>query len=317
MKIAHISDIHIKSAHQEHEISKKGFNNLFDKIRETQPDYIVIAGDIIHNKLSITSELVHMIFWFLEELKKCSDAPIDILLGNHDYNVKNLDRKDIFSVLQKKRKLPEGINIIKEETTIDYINNFSFHYLPNHMKTLSKPADPSKINILVYHGQVSSSVAENGFKFPTGTFSVNDFSEYDYGFLGDIHKKQFLTDKMAYSGSLFQQDFGESLKKGFLLWDIKSKDDFEVKFIQVQAGTNYYTLRYKDDGLCLDQDICEGAKVRVISKNPLTLKDKEEIIKLLKEKTKEIQFIVEINDEIKNSLRKSVENLNNSESQKN
>ena len=318
MKIAHISDIHIKSSHEQHEATKRGFENLFKKIEETKPDYIVISGDVIHNKLSITGELVDMIFWFLKELKNHSNnVPIDILLGNHDYNVRNLNRKDIFSVLQRQKKLPEGITIIKDEMTIDYLDNFSFHYLPNHLKTIEQPDDPSKINILVYHGQVLNSVAENGFKFPTGTFSVNDFKNYDYGLLGDIHKKQFLTDKIAYAGSLFQQDFGETLKKGFLLWDIKSKDDFEVKFVQVQAGCNYYTLKYKDDGLCIEHNINENSKVRVMSKEPLTIKDKEEIISLLKDKTNDVQFLVETSsDGVKLDLKKSLDNLTNNDAQR-
>ena len=70
--------------------------------------------------------------------------------------------------------------------------------------------------------------------------------------------------------------------KGFLLWDIRGKDDFDVNFIQVKAGINYHTLRYKDDGLVIDQNINEGSKVRIFSKEPLTIKDKEEIYPYLK-----------------------------------
>ena len=51
------------------------------------------------------------------------------------------------------------------------------------------------------------------------------FDGYDYTLLGDIHKHQFLIpDKMAYAGSLIQQNHGETLHNhGFIIWDLKNK----------------------------------------------------------------------------------------------
>ena len=56
-----------------------------------------------------------------------------------------------------------------------------------------------------------------------GHFNVSDFSDYDLVMLGDIHKMHFLNEEktIAYSGSLIQQNKGESIEKGYLLWDIK------------------------------------------------------------------------------------------------
>ena len=55
----------------------------------------------------------------------------------------------------------------------------------------------------------------------------------DFVMLGDIHRCQFLDDKktVAYPGSSIQQNYGESPGKGFLVWDIRDKNDFDVKLI--------------------------------------------------------------------------------------
>ena len=58
----------------------------------------------------------------------------------------------------------------------------------------------------------------------------NIFDNFDYGFLGDIHKTNQSVDKKAtkirYPGSTVQQNHGETNDKGFLIWDIQDKDNF-------------------------------------------------------------------------------------------
>jgi DNA repair exonuclease SbcCD nuclease subunit len=86
----------------------------------------------------------------------------------------------------------------------------------------------------------------------------------DYTFLGDIHKsnqKMTSLGNIRYIGSLVQQNFGELDDKGFLLWDIKNKDDFTqnletasvldsiyrfstLKPLEMGENTAYYGLKY-------------------------------------------------------------------------
>jgi hypothetical protein len=49
--------------------------------------------------------------------------------------------------------------------------------------------DPDKINIALYHGQVDSSRSSAGYLLESKT-KIDMFSEYDFGFFGDIHKPQ-------------------------------------------------------------------------------------------------------------------------------
>ena len=56
---------------------------------------------------------------------------------------------------------------------------------------------------------------------------------YDLGLLGDVHKQQIFIRKSGfkagYSGSLIQQNFGESLfNHGYLLWKINEKENSPI-----------------------------------------------------------------------------------------
>ena len=70
--------------------------------------------------------------------------------------------------------------------------------------------------------------------------------------LGDIHGRQPLVldangkVKVAYSGSLIQQNFGESTEKGFLLWDL---DQNRCTFIQVVNEWGFKTFRLDEEAI--------------------------------------------------------------------
>ena len=67
--------------------------------------------------------------------------------------------------------------------------------------------------------------------------------------LGDIHKTQFLNTKktVAYCGSTIQQNYGEDSEKGFLLWDIRSREDFDVTFHSVKNDYKFITVEWRGD----------------------------------------------------------------------
>ena len=65
--------------------------------------------------------------------------------------------------------------------------------------------------------------------------------------LGDIHKPaQFLDDArtIAYPGSLIQQNHGEALDHGILVWDLESRT---AEFAQIQNDYGYVTLETQGD----------------------------------------------------------------------
>jgi DNA repair exonuclease SbcCD nuclease subunit len=80
-----------------------------------------------------------------------------------------------------------------------------------------------------------------------GEINISSFKDYEFAMLGDIHKRQFLNEKrtIAYCGSTIQQNYGESGEKGFLLWDIRSADDFDVEFYPVKHENPFVTVGWQ------------------------------------------------------------------------
>ena len=90
-KIAHISDTHIKTLKQ-HDEYNQVFDKIYEHLRKEKVDYIVHTGDIAHTKTQISPEFVDMCSQFFTKLAEI--APLHIILGNHDGNLRNSNRQD-------------------------------------------------------------------------------------------------------------------------------------------------------------------------------------------------------------------------------
>jgi DNA repair exonuclease SbcCD nuclease subunit len=74
--------------------------------------------------------------------------------------------------------------------------------------------------------------------------TVKNFKGFDYGLLGDIHKQQYLNDAktIAYSSSLIQQNYGESIDRhGLIVWDIAKKTH---EFVEIENDIAYATFQF-------------------------------------------------------------------------
>ena len=73
----------------------------------------------------------------------------------------------------------------------------------------------------MFHGAVDKCETDLGFNLPSDV-KITKFKGYDLGLLGDIHKRQHLNkeETISYCGSLVQQNHGEDIGKGYLLWDV-------------------------------------------------------------------------------------------------
>ena len=267
MKIVQISDLHWRGLAR-HEEYTNAFNLLFEKIKEIKPDIIVNTGDIFHTKTqSISPEVVERMTWMFGELADRADQNITIL-GNHDGNLTNLSRKDIISTILEKQQhnesisgIPYGTHFSRDSVTHSIFNKalgttVEFHCFSPFDKDgwKNRIPDPDKINIALFHGSVSGCVMDNGMTWNHGEIDVSDMNIFDFVLLGDIHQQQFMDyrlDKngvrkpyMGYPGSLIQQNFGESITKGFYVWDIKSKDDWDVEFHELDNLQPFYTFSW-------------------------------------------------------------------------
>ena len=126
------------------------------------------------------------------------------------------------------------------------------------------------VNIGCYHGPVLGSLTDIEWELDS-EIDTSFFDKYDFAFLGDIHKMQFVdgNKRIAYPGSFIQQDFGETPGKGFLYWQINDREDFEVDFYSVEHDHPFITAHWLGSVQeTIDKAaITEGARVRIRSSN--------------------------------------------------
>ena len=226
MKFAHIADTHIKNLKYHYEY-KKVFEKLYKMLKEEKVDYIIHCGDIAHTKTQLSPEFVEICSHFLSELANI--APTYVILGNHDGNLKNSSRQDAITPIVEALDNP-NLFLLKNSGEEDLDGSYSLNVLSVFDRdNWVSPSDSGKINIALYHGAISNSRTDLGWVMEHGEDDLSIFKGHDFAFLGDIHKTNQILDhhgRIRYAGSTVQQNHGETNDKGFLIWDIKDRDNF-------------------------------------------------------------------------------------------
>lgn len=266
MRIVHLSDIHIRTL-KYHSQYRTVFENFYKSLNGKNPDLIFFAGDLFHNKTaSLTPESVSLAVEFLNKLSDI--APVKLILGNHDYSQRNLSRIDAVSPIEMALS-NKNIRLYKYSQEVDVGNDIVLNILSIYDKKWEVPKNKNKINVCCYHGMFRGIVTQTGWVCDKADLELEFLNNYDYGFFGDLHYSNYCIDKnghMRYAGSFLQQNFSEELVKGYLLWDIKNKEEFVCEFIPVFNPNPYITINLLNDGTLLDDiDISSGSRVRLLS----------------------------------------------------
>lgn len=294
-KIAHLSDIHFRSL-KRHDEYKKVFQKIFKKLEQEKVDSIFIGGDIVHSKTQgITPELIDVLNWWFTNLAKISQ--VHVILGNHDGLILNKDRQDaispIISALNNK-----NIHLYKSSgvypSGMKDINWCVFSCFDEENWDKVKPVD-NKINIACFHGAVWGSKTDIDWELD-GEVSLSFFNNFDFGFLGDIHKKQFLDaeKRVAYPGSTIQQNFGEDIEKGFLIWEIKNKYDYNSKFVKISNPNAFITIDWQkniEDTIQYIDKVKKGLRFRIRSKEEISQAEIKLLHHYLKTEKKALEIV--------------------------
>ena len=245
-KIFHIADVHIRNV-KRHKEYKIVFKRLYSYIKKnaTPNSVIYVAGDIVHAKTDMSPELIDMVSDFFRSLADIS--PTIVITGNHDCNLNNSDRLDALYPIVKAIK----------HTDLHYLKDTGIYRLAdvdfNVMSVFDKPVNfikadklTAETKIALHHGAVNNASTDAGFVLQNDHVTTSIFDGHDMTLLGDIHKTQYLDDDktIAYAGSLIQQNHGEGLVHGILVWDVKTRTS---EFIEIKNDYGYYTA-YVEDG---------------------------------------------------------------------
>ena len=118
-KILHISDLHNKSY---------GNNNegLLAKIKELSPNYIFLTGDMVSSRDTDFTNFFH----FAYELGKRYDCYY--ILGNHEMDLSNEDRKKIYETLESYHITVLDNEMVQLEKNGEIINLYGMWYNPKY-----------------------------------------------------------------------------------------------------------------------------------------------------------------------------------------
>jgi len=321
MKIAHISDIHWRGSSR-HEEYTKSFSKLFEELRQEKPDIIVCTGDIFHTKTQgISPEVVSKMVWMFQEL--FAIAPVRTILGNHDGNLANAARQDsITPIIQAFNAAPKMLLFKDSGNFIDPLFpeiNWSVFSCFDKDGWANVQPDPNKINIAMFHGSIIGCQTDGGFKMIGGEESVSFFTEYDFAMLGDIHKFQFLSERqaddgkdkgwIAYPGSMIQQNFGEEETKGYLMWDIRGKNDWDIEFKSLQNYQPFLSFTWLGDfqktiNALVDSrgTFFPGTRFRAVSNQNISDVEKRQLHEYLTNQyqAEELVFKIEVSNNLEN-----------------
>ena len=272
MKFAHLADTHIRNL-KYHKEYREIFSKLYDKIKQEKVDYIIHCGDIAHTKTQISPEFVDLCSNFLNNLANI--APTYVILGNHDGNLRNSNRQDALTPIANALQNP-NLHLLKNSGEVALNDEFAINVLSVFDRdNWRPPSSSSRINIALYHGSVSGVVTDTGWKMESGEDDVKIFNNFDYGFLGDIHKTNQIVDKhgkVRYPGSTVQQNHGETNDKGFLVWDIESKDSYTCVHHVIENPKPFVTVKLTPKGRLPNKiKVKTGARLRLLSENNLPL----------------------------------------------
>lgn len=281
-RIAHISDTHIRNL-KFHKEYREVFAQIYNSLKEQEVSYIVHCGDLAHTKTQLSPEYFDLAADFLKNLSDI--APTYIILGNHDGNLKNDNRQDAVTPIVQALNHP-NLNLIKDSGEVHVNNDLCFNVLSIFdEENWQEISDKNKINVALYHGAIYGVVTDTGYMLEHGDHDVSIFEGFDYAMLGDIHRTNQALDsdgRVRYCGSTIQQNFGETNDKGYLLWNIESKDKFSVKHFPFFNPRPFITVEVKPDGTLPDIDVPKNSQLRLVSNTHISSKDIKKAVDVAK-----------------------------------
>lgn len=230
--VVHISDIHIGvSTRCRHVITL-----LHDKIKQINPEFVFIAGDIFENKDNLTPTELDL----FEILVKGIACPILIIPGNHDCVPGD---RPIDLIKSVSRSYPHVKYLPPGETIQSGVKLWHWSILGHN----SLPADPSKY-VLVAHGQWRKLQEKI------------DVTKFASAMLGDVHSY----DPRGYCGSLMQLRVGDSHEKGFITWYFEP-NSVQHRFVDLKVAPNFLTVELQNVGLVdVPKHITPGSYQKIV-----------------------------------------------------
>ena len=240
MKFVHIADMHFDApfvslanrdflAEERRLEQRKVFKDIVEYIKNNNIPYFFIAGDFYEQEYIKKSTIDYINNLFLE----IPNTKVFITPGNHDPYINNSFYKQ-YNWANNVKIFTDSLEIVETNDANIYGYGFNDFHMKNKYENI-KVEDNSKINILITHGNVDSTVEEYKEYNNLSSKKLNE-SGFDYIAIGHIHKKSYndyLGQKIVYPGSTVSLGFDELNERGFILGEIKEDKSLKLEFIKV------------------------------------------------------------------------------------
>lgn len=243
-KILGLADIHLRTFKRHDEYIEQ-FEKFYKMAEDEKPDRICIVGDLVHQKIQMSPELIDTLRQFLQ---RCSEiAKTIILIGNHDFLTNNKERLDALTPIVEAMNNP---NIV-------YFKNSGCHEDENVVWVPISLMDDNKVPecfnpkkkikgktyIGLFHSPLTGVETDLGFAFGN-VYPLGNFDGMDVILSGDIHRHQIVQEKdplIIMCGSFLQQNYGETISKhGYVRLDIETG---EYELIEIPNDYGYYQFK--------------------------------------------------------------------------
>jgi len=248
-KIIHTADIHIRRT-KFHDMYEKQFELFLEDAKEQVKGYeydeirVVIAGDLVHEKINISNEQLVITSKFLSDISK-HIGKVVIIPGNHDFLENNHERIDsitpIVELLQNENIVYYKDSGVYKDENVNWVvySLYQHNERPDFDKT-------DGLYVGLFHSPVQGLLTDTGYEFEEG-YSILNFRDLDILLCGDIHKRQVFDlphDRKAYMvGSLIQQNYGETVNHhGYGVYDIE-EDNYIFRDIHNDEPFLHFTIK--------------------------------------------------------------------------
>lgn len=261
MKVIHIADCHLLMEPEKGTpigaLRRKEIMEIVPRIVEVcnaeEADLLLIAGDLFHKapRLMDLRELDHILSGLVH-------TKVVLIAGNHDY-IGPRSHYTNYPWKARVTMLTDGelshVAFPELRTTV-----YGFSY---HTRDITEPLYDNVapvgegIHILLAHGGDAKNVPMNYKKI--------DLAGFDYAALGHIHKKEILTPRMAYAGSVEPLDRNETGEHGYMRVDIveeAGEHRTEVTFVPF-SQREYRDITVMVDGNSTNASIGEAIKAMI------------------------------------------------------
>ena len=225
IKFIHTADIHLglqfnnvsfdkeKAMARRREIWST-YERIVKKSIDDNIDFLFIAGDLFEESYFTLGDMKRV----RDILATCTKVNVIIAAGNHDF----IDEKSLYN----KVEWSSNVTIFKsnlEKKVFQELNTIVYGYSWDRIEIRESllldnfTRDENMNEILILHGDIGN----NSNYLPLDLEKLKNLN-MDYIALGHIHKPNFFTEKIAYSGSPEPLDFGEIGDRGIISGTIEN-----------------------------------------------------------------------------------------------